>query len=146
MMAADADAMREIATECVDLVETKFAVTLDWSLGSLEQVDAACAALLADGPLAGERLDLWWNLIGAYVGEVLLRAYDGEWTVLDDPPDTYAVRLPGASVFPFETAGRVLTGEPFKSFASLGRAYPAILERRAAEREQRRDGPDELVG
>ena len=30
-------------------------------------------------PLAGERRDLWWRLIGAYTGEVVIRAYGGEW-------------------------------------------------------------------
>ncbi|MDT7804168.1 MAG: hypothetical protein QOI78_7601 [Actinomycetota bacterium] len=64
---------------------------------------------------SGPRFDLWWKLVGAYTGEVLVRAYGGDWTT--------------HTAFPFGVAERVLSGEPFKSLASFGRALPAIIER-----------------
>ena len=39
-----------------------------------------------------------------------------------------AVRALGVTGFPFGTAHRILTGEPYKSLASFARALPAIAE------------------
>lgn len=125
-MAPDTDGLREIAGECVDLVASQFGRTLDWQLDSLDELDAVCRQLLADGPLTGERFDLWWKVIGAYVGEVVIRAYDGEWSEDDRASGAYAVTVDGSTGFPFATTERVLEGEPFKSLASFGRTFPHI--------------------
>ena len=53
--------LEHVATECVALVASDFDRQLDWSLASLEELDAVCADLLADGPLNDQRMDLWWK-------------------------------------------------------------------------------------
>ncbi|MEV4151247.1 hypothetical protein AB0J40_46880 [Amycolatopsis sp. NPDC049691] len=119
--------LRTLATECAGLVATRFGHDLDWSLGSLDRLDAVCAELLSEGPLAEQRFDLWWKLVGAYTGEVLVRAYGGEWTTHEETPGAFVVVVRGATAFPFGIAERVLSGEPFKSLGSFGRALPAII-------------------
>jgi hypothetical protein len=121
--------LRNVAMECVGLVAAQFGRDLDWSLISLGELDAVCAELLSEGPLDGQRLDLWWKLVGAYTGEVLVRVYGGQWTTHEQTPGAFVVVVNGTTAFPFGVAERVLTGEPFKSLASFGRALPAIIER-----------------
>lgn len=121
--APDAQSLRHVAQECVTLVAREHGHELDWSLESLEALDAVCADLVADGPLAGDRLRLWGMLAGAYTGEVVVRAYDGSWVTHDGRT---AVRALGVVGFPFGTAHRILSGEPFKSLASFARVLPTV--------------------
>jgi hypothetical protein len=118
------------ARECVALVRREYEVTLDWSLDSLAALDEVCAALRERGPLTPERLDLWTRLAGAYTGEVTVRAHGGGWTVHGSTP---AVAVSGVTGFPFATAYRVLSGEPYKSLASFARALPVIAQRSRRE-------------
>jgi hypothetical protein len=120
--------LMHVAAECVALVGAEYSVRLDWSLDSLAELDDVCATLLAEGPLSGERLDLWWKLIGAYTGEVLIRTYGGEWITHDEAPGAYAVSVRGLTAFPFGVAHRVLRGEPYKSLATLARGLAAVAE------------------
>lgn len=129
MTAPDPADPQRLARECVTLVATQFSRHLDWSLNSLDELDTVCEALLVDGPLPEHRLQLWWELIGAYTGEVLIRAHGGQWNIHESSPDALAVSVNGMTAFPFSIAYRVLRGEPFKSLASFGRALPAISER-----------------
>ena len=122
----DPQELRDVAAECVALVAQDHGRELDWSLESLTELDAVCAELVADGPLAGDRLALWRTLAGAYTGEVVVRTYGGSWVTRDGQ---VAVRALGITGFPFGTAHRILTGEPFKSLASFARVLPAIAER-----------------
>jgi hypothetical protein len=133
MTVPDRAYLQRIATECVSLVASQFDRNLDWSLASLGELDAVCEDLLADGPLSDERLDLWWKLIGAYTGEVLVRAYGGEWVAHEKPSGAPAVSALGITAFPFSTTNRMLHAEPGKSLASLGRALPVIAERTKAD-------------
>jgi hypothetical protein len=48
-------------------------VQLDGTRESMEELDAVCVELLEDGPLEGERFDVWLQLIGGYTGEVVIR-------------------------------------------------------------------------
>ncbi|MFG3599602.1 hypothetical protein [Micromonospora chersina] len=130
-MSTDPTYLHALAGECVDLVSRQFGRWLDWSPESLSTLDIVCADLLADGPLAEERLDLWWRLIGAYTGEVVIRAYAGEWVEHETSPGAPAVSALGVTGFPFGLAARVLDAEPYKSLASFVRALPAIAERAA---------------
>ncbi|HEX6685376.1 MAG TPA: hypothetical protein VF062_21505 [Candidatus Limnocylindrales bacterium] len=98
---------------------------LDYSLDSLTVLDEVCQELLAEGPLNEDRLDLWYQLAGAYTGEVCLRAYGGEWIEQDG---AVAISISGLTGFPFNTAHRVLSGEDFKSLASFARSIPAIID------------------
>lgn len=70
--------LREVAEHCVDLVATDHGVQLGWSLQSLSALDGVLQTLAADGPLHADRLDLWWKLVGAYTGEVLITADGGQ--------------------------------------------------------------------
>jgi hypothetical protein len=122
----EAETMHRVAAECVNLVGEQFGRQLDWSLASLGALDEVCAQLTADGPLAGQRLELWWQLIGAYAGEVTIRLYEGQWIIDDERgPRISALGITG---FPFSTARRILSGEQNKSLASFARALPAIAE------------------
>ncbi len=115
-----------IAGECVNLVADNHGYKLDFSLDSLTVLDRVCEELLADGPLNEQRLNLWFKLVGAYTGEVCLRAYGGEWIEHED--GAIAISISGLTGFPFSTAFRVLSGEEFKSLASFARGIPAIIE------------------
>lgn len=129
MSALDPTYLQALADECVDLVSRQFGRQLDWSPESLATLDEVCGDLLAEGPLVDERLDLWWRLIGAYTGEVVIRTYGGEWTEHETSPAVPTVSTLGVTGFPFGLAARVLDGEPYKSLASFARALPAIAER-----------------
>lgn len=115
-----------MAAECVTLVREQFGQDLDWSMASLALLDQVCVSLLAEGPLAGERLELWWQLAGAYTGEVVIRAYRGKWVAAGGTTQAPAIMALGITGFPFATARRVLSGGPGKSLASFARAVPAI--------------------
>lgn len=93
---------------------------------SESDLDEVCAQLTTDGALTGQRLDLWWKLIGAYLGEVVINAYQGSWIAHEQAPGAYAVDVLGVTGFPFSTAARILDADPFKSLASFARALPAI--------------------
>jgi hypothetical protein len=66
-------------------------------------------------------------LFGAYLGEVLVRTYAGEWVIAGGDP-TPSVRVEQIEAHPFATAQRILMGEQFKSFASFGRAIPTVID------------------
>lgn len=129
MVSVERAGLITIANECVQLVAKEFGTTLDWQLASLDQLDGIADRLLEDGPLSVERLDLWWKLIGAYVGEVIIRAYDGTWIEHEQAEGAYAVSVLGMTGFPFAITDRVLQGEPYKSFASFGRSLPDVANR-----------------
>ena len=134
MGAPEPEAMRSIAAECVTLVAEESGRRLDWSIESLSELDSVCAGLLAAGPLPPQRLDLWWKLVGACTGEVVIRGYGGQWISHPQAPGAFAFSVLGGTAFPFGTAHRVLSGEPFKSLASLGRALPpSAIARTQAE-------------
>ena len=132
-MAVDTDGLRRIAGECVSLVSAEFGRTLDWRVDSLEQLDSVCELLLADGPLDDDRFDLWWQVVGAYVGEVVVRAYGGRWITHEQAAGAYAVSVDGSIGFPFAVTQRVLEGEQFKSLASFARVFPHLRDRPAAD-------------
>jgi hypothetical protein len=129
MSVPDRAYLEHIAAECVALVASQFGRNLDWSLASLEELDAVCSDLLADSPLSGQRLDLWWRLIGAYTGEVLVRVHAGHWVTHERAPGSFAVAVAGTTAFPFAVADKVLRAEPYKSLASFARVLPAIVAR-----------------
>jgi hypothetical protein len=129
MAEADSEVVRHVANECVGLVAEQFGVSLDPSLDSLTALDAVCSALLAEGPLAGPRLDLWRKLVGAYTGEVVIRAYGGSWVIQEEEPGAFAIAALGITGFPFGLANGILAGEPFKSLASFARTLPEISAR-----------------
>ncbi|MBE1488875.1 hypothetical protein [Plantactinospora soyae] len=129
MSAPDPAYLQLLAHECVELVSRTFGHQLDWSPKSLSTLDEVCVELLADGPLVDERRELWGRLIGAYTGEVAIRAHGGEWVMHEASPGTPAISALGVTGLPFGLAARVLNGEPYKSLASFVSALPVIAER-----------------
>ena len=129
-MTVDSDALQQIAKDCVSLVQAEFGRTLSWGLDSLEDLDRICETLTAGGQLTGERFDLWWKVIGAYVGQVVNTAYGGQWVTHELAEGAYAVQINGAIGFPFAYTQRVLEGEPFKSLASFGGVFPHLTRER----------------
>ncbi|MBM7787892.1 hypothetical protein [Tenggerimyces flavus] len=129
MAIQDSEQLRLVATKCVELVAAGSGRQLDWSAESLTILDEVCAELLAEGPLSEERIDLWFQLVGAYTGEVLIATHGGEWIGHEPPPAAPAVLSLGVTAFPFAVANRVLSGEPHKSLASFVAALPAVAER-----------------
>ena len=132
MSVPDRAYLEHIATECIALVAREFGRQLDWSLASLDELDAVCADLIADGPVNDQRLDLWWRLIGAYTGEVLVRVHGGQWVTHEGAPGSFAVSVAGVTAFPFAVADRILRAEPYKALASFARVLPAIAARTQA--------------
>ncbi|GAA4545763.1 hypothetical protein [Amycolatopsis samaneae] len=126
MTTVPSEALRGLASECVTVVAQQHNRELDWTVRSLAELDAVCAELLADGPLAGERLELWWKLVGAYTGEVLVRVYSGQWIEYENTSGAYVVSIDGMTAMPFSVAWRVLNGEEFKSLASFARVFPTL--------------------
>ena len=124
-----AAALRQVAEECVGLVANQYGRRLDGSPQSLDELDEVCGLLLTDGPLSGQRLHLWSRLVGAYTGEVLIRAHGGRWTAYEATTGGYAVSVQGVTAMPFATAYRILSGEPYKSLGAFIRALPAVVER-----------------
>jgi hypothetical protein len=138
-MTTDGQRLRETAEECVALVASEFGRTLDWQLSSLGELDVICQdELLRDGPLVGDRLDLWYFLIGVYTGEVMVRVYGAEWVTHERAPG-YAVMLHGTTGFPFTIARRVLNAEEGKSLASFGRVLLVIVEHSRTAGESKPD-------
>src|SRR5260370_23632317 len=110
-----------MAAECVPPVARQFGRHLDWSLASLDELDAVCADLLADGPLDGGRLELWWKLTGAYTGEVLVRVYGGQWVTHQQGPRAFPVSRHGRTAFPFAGPGTILGARASKNLAPFSR-------------------------
>jgi hypothetical protein len=125
-MAVDEEVLASIASKCVELVSENFNRALNWELESLSELDAVCSELIADGPLSNDRFDLWWKLVGAYTGDVLIRAYDGRWVEHELANGAYGVLIQGFTVFPLGYARRVLRGET-KSLALLGHFMAAEI-------------------
>ncbi len=78
-------------------------------------------------------MDLWWKLIGAYSGEVLVRVYGGQWITHEQAPGSFAISVYGITAFPFAITNRILSGEPYKSLASFARVLPAVAARGQAD-------------
>lgn len=105
--------MRVYAEEAVSLAREEFDVAIDYSAMSLTDADQILAAIHdalpkdsggefeEDGPLHQwvQELAVIW---GAYLGEVLLRAWRGAWTldVPADYPEATAVQIGDILIYP----------------------------------------------
>lgn len=139
MATVDRSVLQDLAAQCVSVVEVEFDRTLDWTADSLSELDAVCRQLLSEENPSDERLDLWWRLVGAYTGEVVIRTYGGEWVATDDTGSGYAVSVLGITARPFAIADKILRGAPDKSLASFARVLPVVSK-------QSRDGDGEAGG
>ena len=114
-----------VADQCVTLVAQNFGKQLDFSVESLRELDDVCAELRSGGPLGEERHHLWWQLVGAYTGAVLVRQ-GWVWIAYDEAGGPFALSRDGNTAFPFGIADRVLQGEDFKTLASFGRVLATL--------------------
>jgi hypothetical protein len=70
------------ALDAVDFASTNFGVTLDWSDGSVRQVEEMLGRLHDDMERAQPAEDAVWTFakaFGSYVGEVLRQRHGGQW-------------------------------------------------------------------
>ncbi len=120
-----ADAMQAYAQDAVDLASEQFQTNLDFSEDSLEQVEEILARLynsLPKGVLGklfgrGPSQDQIWQMAkawGGYIGEVIRRRWDGEWTTetAAQPGIVITLRVLGMDIFPPAKAYKRLTNGP----------------------------------
>jgi hypothetical protein len=72
-------AVAELCAACVRFVATKYKMQLDFTSDTLSFVDQYVREGRAELALKPEALDLLQASIGAYLGEVMRRAFGGEW-------------------------------------------------------------------
>jgi hypothetical protein len=72
-------AVAELCAACVRFVATKYKIELDFTSDTLSFVDQYVRDGRADLAIKPEALDLLQATIGAYLGEVMRRAFGGEW-------------------------------------------------------------------
>lgn len=125
--------LHHIAAECVTLAARRPGRHLDWSLASLEELNAVCAGLLADGPRDGGRLALSQKLTGACTGDALVRVYGRQWITHEQAPGSFPVSVHEMTAFPSAVTDRILRARPHKSLASLARVLPAVAARTQAD-------------
>ncbi len=141
-----ADAMAEVmqtyAQKTVDLASEQFQTHLDFSEGSLEQVEAILARIYISlpkgllsklsrrGPSQNEirRMGEAW---GHYIGEVIRRRWGGEWRVEEDAPPTLDIvlQVSGKDIFPLAQAHKRLTNGPKDNIWHYYQALKRDLER-----------------
>jgi hypothetical protein len=77
-----AEVAEAYALDAVDLAARNFGVTLDWSEGSVRQVEQMLGRLHDEMARAQPPQEAVWGFaksFGSYVGEVLRRHHGGEW-------------------------------------------------------------------
>lgn len=90
-MAARIDELQRVVGLLVKKMQDDFEVQLDYGPGSVAYLDAILTELRREGRPLTPGLFL---SIGGYVGETLVREYDGRWTELDG---SLAVTLDGTA-------------------------------------------------
>ena len=90
------DAVSELAASCARFVRAKYHVPLDGTSDTLSLLDQYIRDARAEIAMKPETTDLLVASIGAYFGEVIRRAYGGNWFAIGDYD---AWRLDMASVF-----------------------------------------------
>lgn len=104
-----AEMMSAYAQDAVEYAQRSFDIPLDYSEGSVQQVEPILAKLLetipkgAPGKLftkgpSQHELDQMTKMFGGYVGEVIRRAWGGRWKL-------ESAAFPGQQVITFEIAG-----------------------------------------
>lgn len=124
------------AGECVELVDEKAGVKLDYSLESLKTLDAAVSRLKPEehGEFQGELLGAYIVLTGSYLGEVIVRSLDGKWEKTGSPLG-WAVKLGVREIDVFQIA--------FESISQPGR-FSRFLAELNPEGGQAEGKPDAL--
>jgi hypothetical protein len=132
-----ADVMRAHAADAVAFAERRFKIKLDYSEGSLVEIDRiltdrARAGLVVPSTLTIREEDELWvfcKMLGGYVGEVIIRNIGGTWQLKDIDSSSSSVHLLVAGRTegsPPQAIWRTLT-EPYRSIVSYYRTLNAIL-------------------
>ena len=98
----------------VALAREEFGLDLDYTPGSLENVDAQIDSMREDG-LTGEDAAEALFVLGCYVGEVMARALGGRWVPTARSP------LAGISPWPM-----VVVMAPGSAWDPIGKAYKRL--------------------
>lgn len=120
------DMMAAYAMDAVDHARNAFERDLDYSLGSVEAVEAILDAMYKSMPKGllgrlfrrGPSEEVLWTfskMYGGYVGEVLRRAGGGEWYIDEEVvpgQDTLALRKADHRLWPPSKVGKRLTNGP----------------------------------
>jgi hypothetical protein len=97
-----AEDMEANAKSAVDLVKTRFFVTLDYGIDSLQTLEGLIERVQYSMPDAEskETIGLLTRLWGSYLGEVIRRKHGGEWIVWTDKHGkTLALQVGEATIF-----------------------------------------------
>lgn len=78
------DAVADLAAACARFVHAKYRVPLDGTSDTLSLLDQYVRDARADIVVKPDTLDLLVASIGAYLGEVMRRAYGGTWFAVGD--------------------------------------------------------------
>jgi hypothetical protein len=99
------DSLAKWADECVELVNEKAGVKLDYSLESLRSLDIAVSRLKPEdqGELQSDLLGAYIVLTGSYLGEVIVRSLNGKWEKTSSPLG-WVVRLGDREIDVFQIA------------------------------------------
>jgi hypothetical protein len=98
----------------VEVASAEFGMDLDFSPGSLEQVDAQIESLREDG-LTGEDAAEALFVLGCYVGEVMVRGLRGQWVA--------TARSPLAEISPWPMVVLLPDGS---AWDPIGKAYKRL--------------------
>jgi hypothetical protein len=105
---------RDHAQLAVEVAVSEFGLDLDYSPGSLEQVDAQIESLREDG-LTGEDAAEALFVLGCYVGEVMVRGFQGKWVA--------TARSPLAEISPWPMVVLLPDGS---AWDPIGKAYKRL--------------------
>ncbi|MER2494422.1 hypothetical protein [Catenovulum sediminis] len=89
--------MEESATDAVNYIRDEYAVTLDYSIESIAQIDKiilwSIAKLKDEKERKQDFIFVICNMLGAYMGETFRKHIGGEWLYDDSDPNAPTVML-----------------------------------------------------
>ena len=134
--------MKAYASDAVAIAARR-GVTFDYSEQSLGSVDEllgrasfiGLTPMVPESPEDEEALWMLSKLFGAYVGEVALRVFNGEWVgeLTDDGGIRPMIEVQGIKGFPVEKVWKRLTESEFDSLGGYYRALRVIIERQTTD-------------
>ena len=135
------DVFKAYANDAVAFAERR-GIALDYSEESLDRIDDILASPEIVGrtprePASPEEEDEMWTLskmLGAYVGEVAVRAFSGRW-IAEDLASGGArpvIEVCGIKGFPMEKVWKRLTESEFDNLGGYCRAVRAIVAQRTS--------------
>lgn len=106
--------MQESASDAVALSVEEYDVELDFNTDSVEKVDHLLATI-ATQPLNDKELFTYSYIYGAYLGEVFIRSFGGQWLYVsetnDEPPQCFVKIADNTIAFPSKVYHRLMGSE-----------------------------------